>query len=204
MHLMTFIKKHKICIFFMLLPFVIYTYHYMTYLRYKPDRADRRWYPVNMAEKFTKTIDYQTKKYAKYFKCFVLAYEYNFYEEKSKAIQAIFRNENNHNPFTLTDEAFYTDLIAGKPHFLLTIYQEGKLVLKKELYITTGLSRFYEKINGEKLYLYRSKGHFSPRVPACYYFAGDSHYTIELINNTPMPQYQGVRTFFGIGHIRSK
>ena len=196
-----FIRKHYILTVFIMIPFILYIYYYLTELRYQPDTRERRWYSVNLAEKFTKILDYKTKKHIKYTKCFVLAFEFRSYDERVKYLKFF---DPKYNPYKLTDEQFYTSLIVNKPKFLLNIYKEGKLIDKKTIYITSNKSLFQEEINGRKFELQQVYGHFQPRVSACYRFIENSHYTLELINDTPMPEFQHVETFFGIIRLTAK
>lgn len=199
--MLKWIKKHYILTIFLLIQLMLYIYYYLTELRYKPDSRDKRWYPVNLAEKFTKTIDYKTLKHVKYFKCFVLAFEFRDYEEVSKYFDFF---TPKYNTYKLTDEQFYTSLIVKKTKFILNIYKNGEIIDKKTIYITRNRAHFEEEINGRKFYLREVSGHFQPREPACYGFTGNSRYTLELINDTPMPEFQGIETFFGIKRLPNK
>ncbi|WP_101774592.1 hypothetical protein [Pasteurella oralis] len=187
--------------FFIISLLFVLIFYYLN-SRHKPDREDTPLYSIDLSKKFTKVIDYQTKKHIKHYKCFVLLFELNSFEEKLGIFPVVFNPK--YNPYTLTDEQFYSSLIIGKPHFLLNLYKDGELILKKEIYITASESSFGEIVDGKRISLGQAYGHFKPRTSACYDFIENSHYTIELINDTPLPQYQGVETFFSIRHIYNK
>ncbi|UAX41411.1 hypothetical protein [Pasteurella canis] len=187
---------------FFIIFFVIFLIFYYLNSGNKLEREDTPLYSIDLSKKFTKVIDYQTKKHIKHYKCFVLLFELNSFEEKLGIFPVVFSPK--YNPYTLTDEQFYSSLIIGKPHFLLNLYKDGELILKKEIYITARESSFGEIVDGKRISLGQVYGHFKPRTSACYDFIENSHYTIELINDTPLPQYQGVETFFSIRYIYNK
>lgn len=128
-----FIRKHYILTAFLLIALILYIYYSPNYRQYKFDGTDKHWYQINLAEKFTKTIYYKTKKHITDFKCFVLVFESKTFNQTLGDFGDAFY-PGGHNSFTLTDEQFYSSLIMGKPHFLLNIYKEGKLIDRKDIY----------------------------------------------------------------------
>lgn len=57
-----------------------------------------------------------------------------------------------------------------------------------------------ENINHQKISVRVLDGEFGPQSGACYKFLADTHYTIEIINDTPLPEYKGVPTYLGLKH----
>ena len=194
-----FFKKNRICTVFLL----IISVYYLSYGRYLKDGGDRRWYLINLAEKSEKIIEYKTSSNIKHSKCFVLSFEINSFKENIGDFGDLFY-PRKYNPYTLTDEQFYSYLIKGKPHFSIKIFKNEALVENKEIYITTSLSSSFEEIDGKEIDLYVSFGHFKPRTSACYHFEENSFYKIVVTNNIPLSQYQDVITFLGIIPILNK
>ena len=100
----------------------------------------------------------------------------------------------------LTDEQYYAEA-QQKPHFELKIYQDDLLLEQKTIYFTTLRSSFLSKFDGKEMILGHIEGDFDPRHSACYAFAENTDYKVELTNDTVLPRYRNANAFFTIRPI---
>ena len=195
-----FIKKHPIFILLLLSPFVAYIYFYLTSFRYDKDRYDKRYYPITLTEKWSKTIEYSTLPKVKFWKCFLLEVnsqqmfnklgERNYYDVFNYKYSAV-------RTWQLSDEAFLNDMQA-KPRFLLQIYKGNTLVQNEIIYIASFYGSYSIRIGDKKFYVQGILGETQARRDACYEFDEDTHYRIVLSNETPTNEFQGVDTYLSI------
>ncbi|MFD1805351.1 hypothetical protein ACFSAV_03015, partial [Pasteurella oralis] len=85
-------------IYFIMILFIFIFYYYPSFYlnsRHKPDREDTPLYSIDLSKKFTKVIDYQTKKHIKHYKCFVLLFELNSFKEKLGIFPVVFNPKYN-------------------------------------------------------------------------------------------------------------
>lgn len=86
-----------------------------------------------------------------------------------------------------------------KPHLVVRIYKQGKQLDEQDVYILKSDSYTDITVNNEDIDVNVVGG-----GGACYRFEDNTTYTIEVINNRPLPDYQGIRTFFGIDSPKIK
>ena len=72
------------------------------------------------------------------------------------------------------------------------------------LYATHYTGIGHRKVNNQEINLQQLSMSFAPGQSACYHFEDNTSYAIELINNTPLPIYNGITTVFGFGVVASK
>ena len=190
--MMKFIKKHRICFSLfalLLIPFSIWLYREY---RDQVDRGDSRLFPIPMLSEPSRTIiEYKTGSYIRYSRCFKLAFKF----------EAVMDRFNNHLIFDErynfnidTEQTFYLKA-KDKPHFIIKIYKDSVLLEKKELHIMFVESMFFEDINGKSIELSSLFGFWGPSKAACYDFEANATYTIEMINDTPLPTFTNLDVF---------
>ena len=54
------------------------------------------------------------------------------------------------------------------------------------------------EINGQEIKLKALNGYSKPEESACYHFEDDTDYEIEISNLVPLPEYEGIQSFFRI------
>lgn len=195
--MVTFVRKHWVCTF-ILLPLLIYgVIQFYLYQRDMNDLADIRWYPINITEEGKITIEYKTRSYVKYHKCFKLAFEREEFDKLPNSYHDFYLQFSNYN--IVESDVFYTET-KSKPHFFVKIYKDGILEAERNLYMMNMSYHGEEDINEKSLEVRVLGGYFGPQSGACYKFLADTHYTIEVINDTPLPEYKGVPTYLGLKH----
>ena len=72
------------------------------------------------------------------------------------------------------------------------------------LYAVSENSISKEQVGNQEINLQLLSMSFAPGQSACYHFEDNTSYVIELINNTPLPIYNGITTVFGLGVVAPK
>ena len=208
-----FLKKHYIFMAFLLITFAICIYFYLTYFRYQPDRHDHRYYPIPaFSGPWSKTIDYAPLPHVKFEKCFLVAFNYL---QLQNNLEKMFGEEyysdiylRKKYDFSRVWHLTYEDFLMEskqKPHFLLKIYQDDKLVKTQNISFA-----YYEttspimKANNEELIVTGMMGLIKPRLEFCYQFSEKSRYRLEIISDTVLPEHQGIETYLIIKPILTK
>ena len=99
------------------------------------------------------------------------------------------------------------DFITGlknRPQFIIKIYKEETLVKESLLYAVDKHSKSQMQVGNQEINLQLLSMSFAPGQSACYHFEDNTSYMIELINNTPLPIYNGITTVFGFGVVAPK
>lgn len=196
--MISFIKKHPIFVLLLLTPFVTYVYFYFTSFRYEKDRYDKRYYPITLTEKWSKTIEYKTLPKVKFWKCFLL--EVNGNQMLDKVGERYYSEVYNYKysrTWGLSDEEFLND-IQEKPRFLLQIYKDDMLVQNEIIYMAAFYGSYAISIEGKEIKVKGIVGQTQSRRDACYGFDEDSYYKIVLTNEAPTNEFQGVDTYLSI------
>ena len=188
--------NHILCMVFFVI-FISGAVLFYFHRRDMNDLADKRWYPINITESGKITIEYKTRSYVKYHKCFKLAFEQEAFDKMPDSYYNFYKQHSNY--YTAEDNVFYSET-ADKPHFIVKIYKEGVLEAERNVYMMNMSYHGSEKIKGAPLDVRVLAGYFGPQSGACYKFLADTHYTIEIINDTPLPEYKGVPTYLGLKH----
>ncbi len=188
--------NHILCMVFFVI-FISGAVLFYFHRRDMNDLADKRWYPINITESGKITIEYKTRSYVKYHKCFKLAFERDSFDKLPDKYYNLYKQHSNY--YTASSEVFYAET-KNKPHFLVKIYKEGILESEENLYMMAMSYYGRENINHQKISVRVLDGEFGPQSGACYKFLADTHYTIEIINDTPLPEYKGVPTYLGLKH----
>lgn len=192
-----FARKHRYYKFIILLLLIYGAVWFYFYRRDMNDLADKRWYPINITEAGKITIEYKTRSYVKYHKCFKLAFDEVTFDKLPDKYYRLYKINSNY--YTSGSEIFYAET-KNKPHFIVKIYKEGVLEAEENLYMMEMSYNGRENINDQKLLVRVLDGFFGPQSGACHKFLADTHYTIEVINDTPLPEYKGVPTYLGLKH----
>lgn len=196
---MEWIRKHWVCTFLILLLLVYGVIQFYFHRRDVNDLADKRWYPINITETGKITIEYKTRSYVKYHKCFKLAFDKVAFDKMkhSDLYHDFYLNHSNY--YVASSEVFYAET-KNKPHFIVKIYKEGVLEAEENLYMMVMSYYANENINDKELSVRVLAGFFGPQSGACHKFLADTYYTIEVINDTPLPEYEGIPTYLGLKH----
>ena len=207
-----FLKKHYIFMAFLLITFAICIYFYLTYFRYQPDRHDHRYYPISaFSEKWSKTIEYTPLPHVKFEKCFLVAF--NSLQLKGN-LTKMFGEEyysdiylRKKYDFSRVWHLTYEDFLMEskqKPHFLLKIYQDDKLVKTQSISFAYYNSNTALKIDNREFFITEMMGLIKPRLEFCYQFSEKSRYRLEIISDTVLPEHQGIETYLIIKPILTK
>ena len=200
-----FLKKHYIFMAFLLITFAICIYFYLTYFRYQPDRHDHRYYPIPaFSGQWSKTIDYAPLPHVKFKKCFLVAFNsLQLKENLAKMFGEEYYSDiylRKKYDFSRVWDLTYEDFLVEskqKPHFLLKIYQDDKLVKTQNISFA-----YYKptspimKANNEEL--------IKPQIGFCYQFSEKSRYRLEIISDTVLPEHHGVEAYLIIKPILTK
>ena len=207
-----FLKKHYIFMAFLLITFAICIYFYLTYFRYQPDRYDHRYYPISaFSEKWSKTIEYTPLPHVKFEKCFLVAF--NSLQLKGN-LTKMFGEEyysdiylRKKYDFSRVWHLTYEDFLMEskqKPHFLLKIYQDDKLVKTQSISFAYYNSNTALKIDNREFFITEMMGLIKPRLEFCYQFSEKSRYRLEIISDTVLPEHHGVEAYLIIKPILTK
>ena len=207
-----FLKKHYIFMAFLLITFAICIYFYLTYFRYQPDRHDHRYYPISaFSEKWSKTIEYTPLPHVKFEKCFLVAF--NSLQLKGN-LTKMFGEEyysdiylRKKYDFSRVWHLTYEDFLMEskqKPHFLLKIYQDDKLVKTQSISFAYYNSNTALKIDNREFFITEMMGLIKPRLEFCYQFSEKSRYRLEIISDTVLPEHHGVEAYLIIKPILTK
>ena len=207
-----FLKKYYIFMAFLLITFAICIYFYLTYFRYQPDRHDHRYYPIPaFSGQWSKTIDYAPLPYVKFEKCFLVAF--NSLQLKGN-LTKMFGEEyysdiylRKKYDFSRVWHLTYEDFLMEskqKPHFLLKIYQDDKLVKTQSISFAYYNSNPALKIDNREFFITEMMGLIKPRLEFCYQFSEKSRYRFEIISDTVLPEHQGIETYLIIKPILTK
>ena len=207
-----FLKKHYIFMAFLLITFAICIYFYLTYFRYQPDRYDHRYYPISaFSEKWSKTIEYTPLPHVKFEKCFLVAF--NSLQLKGN-LTKMFGEEyysdiylRKKYDFSRVWHLTYEDFLMEskqKPHFLLKIYQDDKLVKTQSISFAYYNSNPALKIDNREFFITEMMGLIKPRLEFCYQFSEKSRYRLEIISDTVLPEHHGVEAYLIIKPILTK
>ena len=202
-----FIRKHRICslFIFLLLCLTIYSciQEYEIREDYRVHRQDL-WEQIDITKAGTKVINYHNRS-GRYIRCFYLGFKLDEFharfdqESEVEKMYSITRTDYVNE----TDERFY-NWVKNKPQFIIMIYKGERLVKESPLYATHYTGIGHRKVNNQEINLQQLSMSFAPGKSACYHFEDDTSYAIELINNTPLPIYNGITTVFGLGVVAPK
>ena len=207
-----FLKKHYIFMAFLLITFVICIYFYLTYFRYQPDRYDHRYYPIPaFSGSWSKTIEYTPLPHVKFKKCFLVAFNYL---QLQKNLENMFGEEYYNDiylrkkyDFSRVWDLTYEDFLMEskqKPHFLLKIYQDDKLIKTQSISFAYYRSNPALKIDNREFFITEMMGLIKPQIGFCYQFSEKSRYRLEIISDTVLPEHQGIETYLIIKPILTK
>lgn len=202
-----FIRKHRICslFIFLLLCLTIYSciQEYEIREDYRVHRQDH-WEQIDITKVGTKVINYHNRS-GRYIRCFYLGFkldEFHARFDQESEVEEMY-NINNPDYMNETGERFY-NWIKNRPQFIIKIYKEETLVKESLLYAVDKHSISKEQVGNQEIDLKLLSMSFAPGQSACYHFEDDTSYAIELINNTPLPIYNGITTVFGFGVVAPK
>ncbi len=151
------------------------------------------WEPIDITKFNTKKFEYYSLS-GKYSRCFMLALEERSLYSRGENFYGHYQSDYS------TLEKFYEGIKdKRKPHIVVRIYKQGKQLNEQDIYILNSYSHTAITVNGEKMYVNVLGGR-----GGCYQFKDNTTYTIEVINNRPLPDYQGIQTFLGIKPPRIK
>ena len=205
--MISFIRKHRICslFIFLLLCLTIYSciQEYEIREDYRVHRQDH-WEQIDITKVGTKVINYHNRS-GRYIRCFYLGFkldEFHARFDQESEVEEMY-NINNPDYMNETGERFY-NWIKNRPQFIIKIYKEETLVKESLLYAVDKHSISKEQVGNQEIDLKLLSMSFAPGQSACYHFEDDTSYAIELINNTPLPIYNGITTVFGFGVVAPK
>ena len=198
--MISFIRKHRICslFIFLLLCLTIYSciQEYEIREDYRVHRQDH-WEKIDITKAGTKVINYHNRS-GRYIRCFYLGFkldEFHARFDQESEVEEMY-NINNPDYMNETGERFY-NWIKNRPQFIIKIYKEEALVKESLLYAVSENSISKEQVGNQEINLQLLSMSFAPGQSACYHFEDNTSYVIELINNTPLPIYNGITTVFG-------
>jgi hypothetical protein len=195
-----FIRKHRICslFIFLLLCLTIYSciQEYEIREDYRVHRQDH-WEKIDITKAGTKVINYHNRS-GRYIRCFYLGFKLDEFHARFDHESEVEKMYNIKNPDYMneTGERFY-NWIKNRPQFIIKIYKEETLVKESLLYAVSENSISKEQVGNQEINLQLLSMSFAPGQSACYHFEDNTSYVIELINNTPLPIYNGITTVFG-------
>ena len=202
-----FIRKHRICslFIFLLLCLTIYSciQEYEIREDYRVHRQDH-WEQIDITKVGTKVINYHNRS-GRYIRCFYLGFkldEFHARFDQESEVEKMY-NINNPDYMNETGERFY-NWIKNRPQFIIKIYKEETLVKESLLYAVDKHSKSQMQVGNQEINLQLLSMSFAPGQSACYHFEDNTSYMIELINNTPLPIYNGITTVFGFGVVAPK
>lgn len=202
-----FIRKHRICslFIFLLLCLTIYSciQEYEIREDYRVHRQDL-WEQIDITKAGTKVINYHNRS-GRYIRCFYLGFkldEFHARFDQESEVEKMY-NINNPDYMNETGERFY-NWIKNRPQFIIKIYKEETLVKESLLYAVDKHSKSQMQVGNQEINLQLLSMSFAPGQSACYHFEDNTSYMIELINNTPLPIYNGITTVFGFGVVAPK
>lgn len=205
--MISFIRKHRICslFIFLLLCLTIYSciQEYEIREDYRVHRQDH-WEQIDITKAGTKVINYHNRS-GRYIRCFYLGFkldEFHARFDQESEVEKMY-NINNPDYMNETGERFY-NWIKNRPQFIIKIYKEETLVKESLLYAVDKHSKSQMQVGNQEINLQLLSMSFAPGQSACYHFEDNTSYMIELINNTPLPIYNGITTVFGFGVVAPK
>ena len=202
-----FIRKHRICslFIFLLLCLTIYSciQEYEIREDYRVHRQDH-WEKIDITKAGTKVINYHNRS-GRYIRCFYLGFKLDEFHARFDQESEVEKMYNIKNPDYMneTGERFY-NWIKNRPQFIIKIYKEETLVKESLLYAVDKHSKSQMQVGNQEINLQLLSMSFAPGQSACYHFEDNTSYMIELINNTPLPIYNGITTVFGLGVVAPK
>ena len=195
-----FIRKHRICSLFIFLLLCLTIYSCIQEYEIREDyRVHRQehWEQIDITKVGTKVINYHNRS-GRYIRCFYLGFkldEFHARFDQESEVEEMY-NINNPDYMNETGERFY-NWIKNRPQFIIKIYKEETLVKESLLYAVDKHSISKEQVGNQEIDLKLLSMSFAPGQSACYHFEDNTSYVIELINNTPLPIYNGITTVFG-------
>ena len=202
-----FIRKHRICSLFIFLLLCLTIYSCIQEYEIREDyRVHRQehWEQIDITKVGTKVINYHNRS-GRYIRCFYLGFkldEFHARFDQESEVEKMY-NINNPDYMNETGERFY-NWIKNRPQFIIKIYKEETLVKESLLYAVDKHSKSQMQVGNQEINLQLLSMSFAPGQSACYHFEDDTSYAIELINNTPLPIYNGITTVFGFGVVAPK
>ena len=197
---------------FLLITFAICIYFYLTYFRYQPDRHDHRYYPIPaFSGQWSKTIDYAPLPHVKFKKCFLVAFNsLQLKENLAKMFGEEYYSDiylRKKYDFSRVWHLTYEDFLMEskqKPHFLLKIYQDDKLVKTQSISFAYYNSNPALKIDNREFFITEMMGLIKPQIGFCYQFSEKSRYRLEIISDTVLPEHHSVEAYLIIKPILTK
>jgi len=202
-----FIRKHRICSLFIFLLLCLTIYSCIQEYEIREDyRVHRQnyWEKIDITKTGTKVINYHNRS-GRYIRCFYLGFkldEFHARFDQESEVEKMY-NINNPDYMNETGERFY-NWIKNRPQFIIKIYKEETLVKESLLYAVDKHSKSQMQVGNQEINLQLLSMSFAPGQSACYHFEDNTSYMIELINNTPLPIYNGITTVFGFGVVAPK
>ena len=202
-----FIRKHRICSLFIFLLLCLTIYSCIQEYEIREDyRVHRQnyWEKIDITKAGTKVINYHNRS-GRYIRCFYLGFkldEFHARFDQESEVEKMY-NINNPDYMNETGERFY-NWIKNRPQFIIKIYKEETLVKESLLYAVDKHSKSQMQVGNQEINLQLLSMSFAPGQSACYHFEDNTSYMIELINNTPLPIYNGITTVFGLGVVAPK
>ena len=162
------------------------------------------WEKIDITKTGTKVINYHNRS-GRYIRCFYLGFKLDEFHARFDHESEVEKMYNIKNPDYMneTGERFY-NWIKNRPQFIIKIYKEETLVKESLLYAVSENSISKEQVGNQEINLQLLSMSFAPGQSACYHFEDNTSYMIELINNTPLPIYNGITTVFGFGVVAPK
>lgn len=202
-----FIRKHRICSLFIFLLLCLTIYSCIQEYEIREDyRVHRQnyWEKIDITKTGTKVINYHNRS-GRYIRCFYLGFKLDEFHARFDHESEVEKMYNIKNPDYMneTGERFY-NWIKNRPQFIIKIYKEETLVKESLLYAVDKHSKSQMQVGNQEINLQLLSMSFAPGQSACYHFEDNTSYMIELINNTPLPIYNGITTVFGLGVVAPK
>lgn len=162
--------------------------------------SGRYWHSVVLTQP-SKTVFEYVLPYPKYPKrCLELALDLEAIDQKYSSIDSEFDQKFRVNVWEKMSDEEYVSHMQGKPHFIARIYQAGELKDTQEVYMMEKKSTSSAYVGGFKVTtLAELAGYNRSKQLTCYEFSPDIVYTIEVINQTPLAEFQDIDAFLGLG-----
>ena len=202
-----FIRKHRICslFIFLLLCLTVYSCIQEYEIReYYVVHRQNYWEKIDITKAGTKVINYHNRS-GRYIRCFYLGFKLDEFQARFDHESEVEKMYNINNPDYMneTGERSY-NWIKTRPQSIIKIYKEETLVKESLLYAVDKHSKSQMQVGNQEINLQLLSMSFAPGQSACYHFEDNTSYMIELINNTPLPIYNGITTVFGLGVVAPK
>ena len=202
--MLNYIKKHWICSTLVGIVLLYHLYFGVSVIMIKIN-SGRNWHPMVVAQPGKTIFEYKLPKTKYPTRCFELALDMDDLDRKYPEIDSEFDQKFRYRAWEDMSDEEYVSHIQGKPHFIARIYQAGELKYTQKIYMMSKKSSSSAYVGGFKMTRFsRLAGYDQTKQRACYEFLPDLVYTIEVINQTPLAEFQNIDAFVGVRAQRVK